>query len=197
MARNAGPDNLALRVWFVTHRTRDALSKCEDRVFARYGLTSEQYSVLATMKSLEEPVRITDVARLLERSTNSVSMIIDRMVKAGLVRRIRDRNDRRAVRLIVTAKSEAALKPATLAALEFIQEVTSPLSQEDKRTFVNLHEMVKAKALQRLSPGIDVEEMKSSDITTQPVLMNRLGEYLGIPTSKAKPGGGKKRKATR
>jgi len=197
MARNAGPDNLALRVWFVTHRTRDALSKCEDRVFAKYGLTSEQYSVLATMKSLEEPVRITDVARLLERSTNSVSMIIDRMVKAGLVRRIRDRNDRRAVRLIVTAKSEAALKPATLAALEFIQEVTSPLSQEDKRTFVNLHEMVKAKALQRLSPGIDVEEMKSSDITTQPVLMNRLGEYLGIPTSKAKPGGGKKRKATR
>jgi DNA-binding MarR family transcriptional regulator len=197
MATKVIPDNLALRVWFVTHRTRDALNKCEDRVFAKYGLTSEQYSVLATMKSLEEPVRITDVARWLERSTNSVSMIIDRMVKAGLVKRIRDRNDRRAVRLVITAKSEAALKPATLAALEFIQEVTSPLSREEKRTFVNLHEMVKQKAFQRLSPGIDVEEMKSSDITTQPALMNRLCEYLGIPTAKAKPGGGKERKATR
>ena len=145
MAANVIPDNLALRVWFVTHRTRDALSKCEDRVFAKYGLTSEQYSVLATMKSLEEPVRITDVARWLERSTNSVSMIIDHMVKAGLVKRIRDRSDRRAVRLVITGKSEAALKPATLKALEFIQEVTSPLSREDKRTFVNLHEMVKYK----------------------------------------------------
>jgi DNA-binding MarR family transcriptional regulator len=197
MATKVIPDNLALRVWFVTHRTRDALNKCEDRVFAKYGLTSEQYSVLATMKSLEEPVRITDVARWLERSTNSVSMIIDRMVKAGLVKRIRDRNDRRAVRLVITAKSEAALKPATLAALEFIQEVTSPLSREDKRTFVDLHEMVKAKAFQRLSPGINVEEMKNSDITTRPALMNRLCEYLGIPTAKAKPAGGKKRKATR
>jgi DNA-binding MarR family transcriptional regulator len=197
MARNTGPDNLALRVWFITHRTRDALSKCEDRVFAKYGLTSEQYSVLATMKSLKEPVRITDVARWLERSTNSVSMIIDRMVKGGLVRRVRDRIDRRAVRLIITPKAETALKPATLAALDFVEEVTSPLSREDKRTFVKLHEMVKYKAFQRLSPGTEMEEIKGNDITSQPELMNRLCEYLGIPTVKAEPAGSRKRKVGR
>jgi DNA-binding MarR family transcriptional regulator len=197
MATNVRPDNLALRVWFITHRTRDALSKCEDRVFAKYALTAEQYSVLATMKSLREPVRITDVAHWLERSTNSVSMIIDRMVKAGLVKRVRDRNDRRAVRLVITAKAEAALKPATLAALGFIEEVTSPLSREDRRTFVKLHEMVKHKASQYLSPGMGAEEMKDSDITSQPELMNRLCEYLGIPAEKAKSASGGKRKVKR
>jgi DNA-binding MarR family transcriptional regulator len=197
MASNARPDNLALKVWFITHRTRDALSKCEDRVFANYGLTSEQYSVLATMKSLKEPVRITDVARWLERSTNSVSMIIDRMVKAGLVKRMRDRVDRRAVRLVITPKAEGALKPATLAALDFVEEVTSPLSQEDKRTFVKLHEMVKYKAFQCLSPGKDMKEMKGNDITSQPELMNRLCEYLGISAAKAKPASPGKRKAKR
>ena len=197
MARNTVPDNLALRVWFITHRTRDALSKCEDRVFAEYGLTSEQYSVLATMKSLREPVRITDVARWLERSTNSVSMIIDRMVKGGLVRRVRDRIDRRAVRLVITPKAETALKPATLAALDFIEGVTSPLSREDKRTFVKLHEMVKYKAFQYLSPGTEMKEIKGNDITSQPELMNRLCEYLGIPTTKAKPASPRKRKVRR
>jgi len=195
MAINVRSENLALRVWFIMHRTRDVLSRCEDKVFSKYGLTAEQYSVLATMKSLEGPIRITDVARWLERSTNSVSMIIDRMVKAGLVKRARDRSDRRAVRLVITSKAEEALKPATLAAFDFIQEVTSPLSHEDKRTFVNLHEMVKYKACQCLDPDVDIEEMKSNDITNQPDLMNRLCQYLSTSALETKHQRGKKKKA--
>ena len=74
-------------------------------------------------------------------------MIVDRMVKAGLVRRTRDKGDRRVVRVSITSKGENALKPATLAGWEFIQEIMSPLSYEDKRTFVSLHEMVKYKDL--------------------------------------------------
>jgi DNA-binding MarR family transcriptional regulator len=197
MAVNLKSNNLALRVWFMTHRTRDVLSRCEDKVFAKYGLTSEQYSVLATMKSLEDPVRITDVARWLERSTNSVSMIIDRMVKAGLVKRVRDKGDRRAVRLSITNKAEEALKPAARAALDFVQEVTSPLSREDKRTFINLHEMVKHKAFQCLNPGVSIEEMRGNDITNQPDLMNRLCQYLSLSAPKARHDGRKKKKTTR
>jgi DNA-binding MarR family transcriptional regulator len=197
MAENLKSNNLALRVWFMTHRTRDVLSRCEDKVFAKYGLTSEQYTVLATMKSLEDPVRITDVARWLERSTNSVSMIIDRMVKAGLVKRVRDKGDRRAVRLSITSKAEEALKPAARAALDFVQEVTSPLSPEDKRTFVNLHEMVKHKAFQCLNPGVSIEEMRGNDITNQPDLMNRLCQYLSLSAPKARHDGRKKKKTTR
>ena len=39
-------------------------------------------------------------------------MIVDRMVKAGLVRRARDKGDRRAVHVAITSKGENALKPA-------------------------------------------------------------------------------------
>ena len=35
----------------------------------------------------------------------------------------------------------------------------SPLSYEDKRTFVSLHEVVKYKALECLNPEADMEEM--------------------------------------
>jgi len=119
------------------------------------------------------------------------------MVKAGLVKRVRDKSDRRAVRLSITSKAEAALKPAARAALDFVQEVTSPLSPDDKRTFINLHEMVKHKAFQCLNPGVSIEEMRDNDITTQPDLMNRLCQYLSISTHKAKHDGGKKKKARR
>jgi len=194
MTVNFESENLALRLWFLTHRTRDVLRTCEDHVFGEYGLTSEQYSVLVTLKYLQEPVRVTDLAHWLERSTNSVSMIVDRMVKAGLLTRKRDRGDRRVVNVFITSKGENALKPATKAGWNFIREVLSPLSDEDRRTFVNLHETVKYKALQYLNPGLDIEEMRRNDITNQPDVMKRLAQYISTSTPQAKRQGGRKGK---
>jgi DNA-binding MarR family transcriptional regulator len=192
---NSESEKLALRAWFLTHRTRDVLRNCEDQIFGEYGLTTEQYAVLAIIKYLDAPVRITDVARWSGRSTNSVSMIIDRMVKAGLVTRKRDRKDRRTVFVTITSKAENALEPATRAGLEFIQEILLPLSDDDKRTFVSLHEIVKYKALQYLNPGLDIEEMKRNEITNQPDLMKRLAQYISPTNPAAKRRGGKKKKA--
>ena len=182
MAPNAKTDNVVLKLWFITHRTRDVLRNCEDKVFGKYGLTAEQYGVLAVMEVLGGSVRVTDLAKGLGRSANSVSMIVDRMVKAGLVRRGRDRGDRRTVRVSVTNKGEAAFRPATVAGLELIREVTSPLSYEDKRTFVSLHEVVRRGALEYLNPEGDIEEMSRDDVTNRPDLAKRLRQYLSTST---------------
>jgi DNA-binding MarR family transcriptional regulator len=48
----------------------------------------------------------TDIANWLDRDTTSITLIIDRMSKEGLVERIRDLKDRRAVRVIITPKGE-------------------------------------------------------------------------------------------
>ena len=195
MTANLKLEHLALRLWFLSHRTHELLRRCEDQVYGEYNLTTEQYTMLAIIKYLDAPVRITDVARWSGRSTNSVSMIIDRMVKAGLVRRARDTKDRRTVFVTVTSKAESALKPATLAGLEFIQEILSPLSSEDRRTFVNLHEVVKNKALEYLNPGVDVEEMQRSEVTSQANLVERLVQYISPSNPDAKRQGGKKKRA--
>jgi DNA-binding MarR family transcriptional regulator len=187
-------EKLVLRAWFLTHRTRDVVRTCEDQIFGEYGLTTEQYAVLSVMKSLNDPVRVTDLAHWLERSTNSVSMIVDRMVKAGLITRKRDRGDRRAVHLSITSKGENALKPATLAGWKFIREILSPLSDEDKRAFVSLHEIIKYKALQYLNPRLDIEEMKRNEITNQPDLMKRLAQYISTSKPEAKRQGSEKKK---
>jgi len=126
---------------FMIHRTHDMLKICEDKVFGEHGLTTEQYMVLATIKHLDEPVRITDVARRITRSVNSVSMIIDRMVKADLVLRVRDDNkDRRTVFVSMTSKAEALFEPATLAYQEFIRGILSRVTLEDKQTLIRLLE---------------------------------------------------------
>ena len=182
MTPNAKTDNLVLRLWFITHRTRDVLRSCEDKVFGEYGLTAEQYAVLAVMKVLGGSVRVSDLARGLERTPNSVSMIVDRMVKAGLVRRVRDRGDRRVVYVIFTDKGENVFIPATRAGLELIQGIMSPLSDQDKRTFLSLHQAIKYKALEYLNAGADMEEVGRNDITNRPDLVKRLRQYLSPST---------------
>jgi len=182
MTPNAKTDNLVVRLWFITHRTRDVLRSCEDKVFGKYGLTAEQYGVLAVMKVLGGSVRVTDLARGLGRGSDSASMIVDRMVRGGLVRRVRDRSDRRTVRVSVTNKGEAAFRPATAAGLELMREITSPLSYQDKRTFVSLHEVVRQRALQYVNPEVDMEEMGRNDITKRPDLVKRLRQYVSTST---------------
>jgi len=167
MAVNYESEKLVLRLWYMAHRTCDWLRRCEDQVFGEYGLTKEQYAVLSTVKYLDEPVRVTDIARWLERSTNSVSMIVDRMVKVGLLRRERARGDRREVRVIITSKGEAALKPAILAGREFIGKILSPLSHEDRHTLLSLLETLKYEAFKYLNPGVDIEEMRRNEIMGQ------------------------------
>ncbi len=62
MKTNYESDNLALRLWFLIHRTRDLLMRCEDQIFDEYNLTTEQYAVLAAIKHIGGTARPTDIA---------------------------------------------------------------------------------------------------------------------------------------
>ena len=186
--------NLVLKLWFIIHRTHEMLKMCEDRVFGEYKLTTEQYVVLVTIKYLGGPVRPTDIARWLGRSPNSISMIVDRMVKADLVKRVRDRRDRRVVNVSITNKAENALKPAILAGWEFIQKITSPLAYEDKHTFIKLHDTLRYELLKYLNPGTNVDELARNEDEQHANLMERLIQYTSPSTPKAKRQGSEKGK---
>jgi DNA-binding MarR family transcriptional regulator len=127
---------------FALDRAHDLVRGCEDEIFGRCNLTTEQYMVLAAIKCLKKPVRITDLAIRLTRSVNSVSMIIDRMVKAGLINRVRDEKDRRTVFVSITGKAEERFKPACLAYQEVGPKMLSQLSIGDQQTLLRLLEIL-------------------------------------------------------
>ena len=190
-------ENPYRRAWILLRQTYNLVLKCEDRTFSEYELTTEQHSVLMVIKHIDDPVKITDVARWLDRSVNSVSMIIDRMVKAGLVRRRRDLPDRRAVRLIITSKAEEASVPATVAGWELIQEILSSLPEEDLLTLIRLLEILRNKTYDYLGSGEVVEEVRRNEIENMARLMKQAAEYKSSSTPEAKPQGGKKGKTIR
>jgi len=168
-----------LRAFMLLHRVRDLIFRCQDRVVAEFKITTEQYSLLIAIKYLDAPVRVTDIARWMERKANSVSMLVDRMVKAGLVKRTRALTDRRTVRLIITSKGEQALELATPGVWRIIQEISSPLSSEDTRTLIRLLETIRDKALEHLNPGKDARAIAIYDETDEASrVLKRVDKYI-------------------
>jgi DNA-binding MarR family transcriptional regulator len=168
MAINSKSGNTVMKLWLLMHRVHAPLVLCEDSLFREYGLTVEQFGVLATVKGRGGSSRPVDLAFLLERSPNSISMLVDRMVKAGLVRRTRDRKDRRTVTASVTSKAEKAVEPAIPAGWEFIHKILSPLSYNDQRAFASTLETVKCECLGYLNPEVDMAEITKNSVTNRP-----------------------------
>ena len=168
--------------WILLHQTCNLILKCEDQVFSEYELTTERHAVLMAMKHIDGPVRPTDIARWLDRSVNSVSMIIDRMVKAGLVRRVRDRKDRRTVFVTITSKAEKTYVPATVAGWGLIQEILSPLSDEDKLTLIRLLETLRDKTYDYLDSGevVVVEEVRRNETENMARFMKQAAKYESL-----------------
>ena len=185
MAINSESEKTVLRLWLLLRRVGDTLMLCQDSIFSKYGLTTEQWGVLTSIKS-RGPLRPTDLASILERSTNSISMLVDRMVKAGLVRRTRDRKDRRVVTVSMTSKGEKAVEPAVIAGWEFIHEILSPLSYDDQCALASMLETVKCELIGYINPEMDKAEIIKNSFTKDPNLYKRMAKNLIPPGYEAK-----------
>jgi len=103
-----GFDNSFARVWLPLHQTYNLVVKCEDEMFGKYGL-------IAAYRASRHQIH--------RQCGNSISLIVERMVKGSLVRRIRDLRDRRSVCLVITSNGKDILDRATVAGWELVQEI--------------------------------------------------------------------------
>lgn len=90
-------------VGFMITRLRSALFATVDREVAPWGVSSAQAAILIYIAH-GRGNRAADIARDYSYDTGSMTRMIDRLVKKGLLRRVRDQEDRRAMRLELTAK---------------------------------------------------------------------------------------------
>ena len=197
MAAKHQSENTVLRLWLLLHRVRDVLVRCEDSTYSEYGITYEQFTVLGQTKALGGSARIIDLARSLECAPNSVSTLVDRMVKAGLVRRTRGKIDRREVRVSLTSKGESALRLAAPAGWEFIQKILAPISHKDKDVLASLLETVKCDSLGYLNPEVDMTEIVRNSPTKRPDLYELMVTNIRSSGSGAKRESEKKRHTIR
>jgi len=138
------------KTWLLIHQCHRLLTRAENFAFTKVGLTTRKHAVLFALRNLPDPVTVTDVAHWLDRNPNGISMLVDRMVKDGLINRVRDMPDRRSVRLEITPKGEQAILDGNKLTRQLYKEVFNGISDEDFEKISSLLEKVRFKALDYL-----------------------------------------------
>lgn len=105
-------------VGFLMHRVVQAMRRQIDQRMAALGLTAAQWAPLWRIR-LDGPIGARELAQAIGVDAGAMTRLVDRLVAKGLVQRVRAADDRRSVRLTLTAAGEAvaARLPAELAAV--------------------------------------------------------------------------------
>jgi DNA-binding MarR family transcriptional regulator len=138
--------NPLMRTWLLIHQSHNLMNRSENAVFAKLGLTTRKHSVLLAIDNLPDPVTVTNVANWLDRNSNGVSMLVDRMVKDGLISRVRDMPDRRSVRLKITPRGEKLVEESRRLTWQLFQSLFFEIPEEELQKVGNLLEKVRGRA---------------------------------------------------
>ncbi len=107
----------------------------------RYGLTTPQQLCLLNLGQ-EDSLSVSDLAKRVHLSPSTVVGIVDRLEKRGLLRRIRQSNDRRIVSVQMTEQGKALVDSAPPPIQEKLIEGLDILPQETQNTIVHSLETI-------------------------------------------------------
>lgn len=82
------------------------------------------------------------IARLMGLSVSSMTVIVDRLEKAGYVTRERSHDDRRVVQLRITKKGEKIHQNALDAQVRFARLILSLLNTSEQQALLSLHRKI-------------------------------------------------------
>lgn len=116
------------------------------RLFEAYAQESgdekvASYMQFATLKYLKHHPNSTvgDIAGCRNLSKSSATQLIERLVKSGLVKRIHDKEDRRIVRLAITAVGDREMLAQRKNYIHKISKLFANVPDEDLEELVRIH----------------------------------------------------------
>jgi MarR family transcriptional regulator, 2-MHQ and catechol-resistance regulon repressor len=100
-------------------------------------LTPSQFGILETLFHLG-PLCQGEVSSKLLKSTGNVTLVLDNLEKRGLVRRVRETDDRRMVKIFLTPSGEDLIRRIFPQMVAAIESELSILTEEEQAQLGNL-----------------------------------------------------------
>lgn len=122
--------------------------RAREKELFQIGLTPEQAAVLFVVQSTGPRVTPADISRYLLREPHSVSGLLSRMEKDGLIKKVKDLERKNLVRVALTEKGEDAYRQSSKR--ESIHRIMSGLSKEERQQVRASLEKLWNKALEEL-----------------------------------------------
>lgn len=118
--------------WLLLEQTRNAIFKARDLELEQVGISVAQSAVMFVIHTLEGRARPADIARWLVREPHSISGLLTRMERDGLLKREPDPERRNSVSIVLTAKGKDVCDKTFRR--ETVREVLSCLSEEERKS---------------------------------------------------------------
>ena len=109
-----------------------------DRALESVGLSGPKYLTLEQLVRAGEPVSLGALADCRKCVRSNMTQLVDRLEADGLVERVADPDDRRAVRARVTKLGERRFAAGTMAIREVQNELASRVSDGDRDHFLRV-----------------------------------------------------------
>ena len=159
MAISGKQDELRYGFWLLLHNTQGLIAKSQKSYFRKEaGVFYPQFLVLMTVASSETLITETEIAKRLQRNLNSISMIIDRMVKQSLVTRAKSERDRRLTLVKLTEKGKEKLALGRKTGGTLLHRLTQSLTMKEIQIFSGLLRKLRNDALRELGQEVETDE---------------------------------------
>jgi MarR family transcriptional regulator, organic hydroperoxide resistance regulator len=136
------------RLFQLLRYTADAIHRAREYELKKYNLTPEQAGALVCILSLGNNATQAELSRWLFRLPNSITILINRMEKMGLVKKRPDKKRKNIIRLSLTKKGYEAY----LHSIEFkaFHPMITVLTAEKRQQLKTILEEVREKAFENL-----------------------------------------------
>jgi DNA-binding MarR family transcriptional regulator len=134
-------------LWILLAQTRDAILKARQKELDQYGISTSQAAVLFVIQAIGDRATPAEISRWLFREPHSVSTLLSRMEKQGLVRKVKDLDRKNLVRVVITEKGREAYYQSTKR--ESIRGIMSSLSEEERQQLTSSLRKLRDEALKR------------------------------------------------
>ena len=125
-------DTRAMEVFGRIFRLSRAMGDRMEKAYARFGIARGEFDVLATLRRSGEPYTLSprQLSATLMLTTGGMTGRLDKLERAGLLRRSPDPHDRRALQVTLTEKGLGIVDEAVGAGLAAETEALSALDGE-------------------------------------------------------------------
>ncbi len=155
MAKNS-TDNTKIvesyRLFQLLRYTADAIHRAREYELKKYNITPEQAGALVCILSLGNHATQAELSRWLFRLPNSITILINRMEKLGLVKKRRDKKRKNIMRLSLTKKGYEAYRHS----IEFkaFLPIINVLPENKRQELWSLLQTVREKVFKNLNLDI-------------------------------------------
>lgn len=140
------------QLWGLLNQTHHAIWRARERELDEIGLSAIQAGVLFFVSTSEEPVTPAVLSRSLHREPHTISGLLTRMEKQGLVKRVKDLKRKNQVRIALTSKGRKAYEQQNKTGV--ISVILAPLSAAERTNLGGYLEKLRNTALRELRARI-------------------------------------------